>query len=63
MKAYRAAILRFDDEGNAVYEKDGLLVTGPDAGGRQVVRAVGDYTALAGNFEGVSTQYLSLIHI
>jgi guanine deaminase len=58
MKAYRAAILRFDDEGNAVYEKDGLLVTGPDAGGRQVVRAVGDYTALAGNFEGVSTQYL-----
>ena len=32
MKAYRAAILRFDDEGNAVYEKDGLLVTGPDAG-------------------------------
>ena len=46
MKAYRAAILRFDDQGSAVYEADGLLVTGPDAGGTQVERAVGDFNAL-----------------
>ena len=33
MQAYRAAILRFADDGSAVYEQDGLLVVGPDADG------------------------------
>ncbi|MEZ0306410.1 MAG: guanine deaminase, partial [Ramlibacter sp.] len=47
MHAYRSAILRFADDGAALYEEDGLLVTGPDANGRQVVRAVGDYGTLA----------------
>ena len=28
MKAYRASILRFDDHGQAVFDKDGLLVVG-----------------------------------
>ena len=58
MKAYRAAILRFADEGSALYEEDGLLVVGPDANGRQVVRAVGAYAALAGNFPGVAVEHL-----
>jgi guanine deaminase len=47
MQAYRAALLRFNEQGQARYEEDGLLVTGPDATGRQVVRLAGDYRALA----------------
>ncbi|MBI2772613.1 MAG: guanine deaminase [Burkholderiales bacterium] len=57
MHAYRAAILRFTDDGTAVYEKDGLLVTGPDATGRKVVRAVGPYEQLAPNFPGVAIEH------
>ena len=40
-KAYRAALLRFDDQGLPLYDSDGLLVVGPDATGRKVVRAAG----------------------
>jgi guanine deaminase len=58
MKAYRSAILRFADDQSAVYEEDGLLVVGPDATGGQVVRAVGDYAALAPNFPGVAVEHL-----
>ncbi len=58
MKAYRAAILRFDDEHRPVYELDGMLVVGPDAHGRRVVRAVGDHAALAGRFPGVAVEDL-----
>jgi guanine deaminase len=58
MKAYRAAILRFADNHSAVYEEDGLLVVGPDAQGRKVVRAVGPYADLAPNFPGVSVEHL-----
>jgi guanine deaminase len=58
MKAYRAAILRFADDGAAVHEPEGLLVVGPDATGQQVVRAVGPYAALATNYPGVSVEHL-----
>jgi len=58
MKAYRAAILRFAEDRSARYEEDGLLVIGPDATGRQAVRAVGPYAALAGNYPGVAVQHL-----
>ena len=58
MKAFRAAILRFADDQSAVYEKDGLLVVGPDSSGQQVVRAVGDYATLAPNFPGVAIEHL-----
>jgi guanine deaminase len=58
MKAFRAAILRFADDQSAIYEADGLLVVGPDAQGREVVRAVGDYRALAPNFPGVAIEHL-----
>ncbi len=59
MKAYRAAVLRFADDQSAVYDKDGLLVVGPDAGGRQIVRAVGDYAALAPDYPGVAVEHLA----
>ena len=57
MKAYRAAVLRFAEDRSAVYEEDGLLVVGPDAIGRQAVRAVGAYSALAGNYPGVAIEH------
>ena len=35
-KAYRASLLRFDGDGRALYDTDGLLVVAPDAQGRPV---------------------------
>jgi guanine deaminase len=58
MKAFRAALLRFDDEGRALYDDDGLLVIGPDASGAQVVRAAGAYATLAANYPGVAVEHL-----
>ena len=58
MRAYRAAILRFADDQTPVHDADGLLVVGPDAQGRRVVRAVGDHAALIGNYPGVSVEDL-----
>lgn len=58
MKCYRAAILRFDADGQAVYESDGLLVVGPGAAGCEVVLAVGPYGALADRFAGVPVEHL-----
>lgn len=58
MKAYRAALLYFAAPSQAVYEADGLLVTGPDAEGRQVVQAVGSYHALVSQFAEVPTEHL-----
>jgi guanine deaminase len=54
MHAFRAALLSFADDGSARYEADGLLVVGPDAAGRQVVRAAGSYAQLAPNYPGVA---------
>ncbi|MHB1124442.1 MAG: guanine deaminase [Ramlibacter sp.] len=58
MKAFRAAILRFADDGTAVYEQDGLLVTGPGANGQEVVHAVGPHAAVAANHPGVPVEQL-----
>ena len=58
MKAYRAALLRFDDEGQPLYDSDGLLVIGPDANGRRTVRAAGGHDALVGRFAGVTVEDL-----
>jgi guanine deaminase len=58
MKAYRAALLYFTGPAQAAYEADGLLVTGPDAQGRQLVQAVGSYQALASRFAEVETEHL-----
>ena len=58
MEYYRAAILRFDPDHNAVYEQDGLLVVGPDASGAEVVQAVGAFSQLAGKFPGAVIEHL-----
>jgi guanine deaminase len=58
MKAYRAALLRFGDNHQPLYESDGLLVVGPDAHGRQVIRAAGDHAALIDHFAGVAVEDL-----
>ena len=58
MKCYRAAILRFGPEGQALYEQDGLLAVGPDASGRHTVQAVGAYAVLADQFAGVPLEHL-----
>ena len=58
MKCFRAAILRFDANHNAVYEQDGLLAVGPDANGRERVQAVGPYQQLVGQFIGVPVEHL-----
>ena len=58
MKSYRSAILRFDADGQAVYESDGLLVVGPDGAGRVVVQAVGPFAALQARYPGVPMESL-----
>jgi len=58
MKAYRASILRFDDQRQPVFDRDGLLVVGPGATGRQEVHAVGDCASLLQRFPGVAVQDL-----
>lgn len=58
MQAFRAALLSFADDGSARYETDGLLVVGPDASGRKVVRAAGACDALAPRFPGVAVTHL-----
>lgn len=58
MKAYRAALLRFDEDGQPLYDSDGLLVTGPDATGRKIVRAAGSHDALIERFPGMAVEDL-----
>jgi guanine deaminase len=58
MKAYRAALLRFGDNHQPLYDSDGLLVVGPDATGRKVVRASGSHDALIDRFPGVAVEDL-----
>jgi guanine deaminase len=64
MKAYRAAILRFDPDADVptpLYEPDGLLLVGPGlagANGPRVVRAVGAYRDVADRFPGVAVEHL-----
>ena len=41
MKIYRSALLRFADDGQAVYDSDALLAIAPDAAGVQRVVAAG----------------------
>jgi guanine deaminase len=47
MQSWRAALLRFDENGQALFERDGLLVTGCDAQGRPIVLAAGSHAQLA----------------
>ena len=43
MKIYRSALLRFADDGQAIYDSDALLAVAPDAGGVQRVVAAGSW--------------------
>ncbi len=62
MKAYRAALLRFDAAApphqSALYEADGLLVVGPNSFGVQTVQAAGAWAALKGQFPAVPVEHL-----
>ncbi len=58
MKAYRAALLRFADDGTPVFDEDGLLVIAPGAGGVQVVQAAGGHATLAPRYPGLAIEHL-----
>lgn len=58
MRAFRAALLRFDEQQQPVHDADGLLVVGPGAHGRMVVQAAGDHDSLVGRFAGVPVEDL-----
>ncbi len=61
MKAYRAALLRFDAASpphqSALYDADGLLVVGPNRAGVPMVQAAGSWQALKGQFPGVPVEH------
>ena len=52
MQVFRSALLRFAEDGQAVYDEDGLLAVAPDAQGRQRVVAAGPWQALAAQWAG-----------
>ncbi len=55
--AFRAAVLRFADDGTALHETDGLLVVSTNDVGRCVVHAVGDYCVLIGQYANLPVQH------
>ena len=55
---YRSSLLRFADDGSALYDEDGLLAVGPDAQGRQRVLAAGAWQALAARYAGQPVTHL-----
>ncbi|SFU88758.1 guanine deaminase [Paenacidovorax caeni] len=52
MQIYRSALLRFTQDGQAVYDEDGLLAIAPDDQGRARVQAAGSWQALRARYEG-----------
>ena len=58
MQSWRASLLRFDHDGQALFDEDGLLVVGPNAEGRQVVLAAGAHAALAAQYADVPCTHL-----
>ncbi|MGB3071610.1 MAG: guanine deaminase [Ottowia sp.] len=58
MHSWRAALLRFDDQGQALHEPDGLLVTGPGPSGARIVVAAGSHAELTPRFAGVPCTHL-----
>jgi len=59
MNSYRAAILRFDEQGQAVFDKDGLLVVGSDGSATERVLAVGAYDGLIDQYAQVPLEHLA----
>ena len=60
-KAYRASLLYFPEPASRqpVLESDGLLVVGPNAQGRSMVQAAGNYQQLQPQFAGVPCETLA----
>ena len=58
MKAYQASLLYFKNR-EAIYEQDGLLVTGSNGQGRQVVQAIGSYQSLHSSYADLPIEHLS----
>ncbi len=54
VQAYRAGVLRFDDDGHAVFDEDGLLVVGDDG----LIAAAGSHAELAPRYPDVATEHL-----
>ncbi len=58
LQAYRAQLLRFDADGQPLYDSDGLLVTGPGADGVRRVVDAGAHGAVAAHHPGVPVERL-----
>ena len=58
MRVYRSALLRFADDGSALYDEDGLLAIAPDGAGRQRVVAAGAWNALAAEYGQGAVEHL-----
>lgn len=58
MPVFRSALLRFADDGMALFDPDGLLAVGPDAQGRQRVLAAGAWSDLAPRFGSGPVEHL-----
>lgn len=58
MHSWRAALLRFDDQGQALYEPDGLLVTGPGPSSTRIVVAAGSHAELTPRFDEIPCTHL-----
>lgn len=58
MHVYRSALLRFADDGSALYDEDGLLAIAPDGAGRQRVVAAGAWNALAAEYGQGAVEHL-----
>lgn len=58
MPVFRSALLRFADDGSALFDPDGLLAVGPDAQGRQRVLAAGAWSDLAPRFGSGPVEHL-----
>lgn len=58
MKIYRAALLRFDDQGHPLYEADGGLAVGKgDDGTAKVVLAAGDFASVQARYPSAQVQH------
>ena len=59
MQGWRAQLLRFDAQGQALFDSDGLLVTGLGTDGVQRVVDAGPYRAVAARHPGVPVTHLA----
>lgn len=58
MQIFRCALLRFESDGTAVYEEDGLLAVAADADGVRRVKAAGGWSALSAGYAGLPVTHL-----